>query len=55
VALVIVTGNFAGTPAVTAVVAYGLISTVGALAWALLLGKHRIVETGNVDAGTSVR
>ena len=39
VALVIVTSNFAGTPAVTAVVAYGLFSTLGALGCALLLGK----------------
>ena len=39
VALVIVTSNFAGTPAVTAVVAYGLVSTLGALGCALLLGK----------------
>ena len=39
VALAIVTSNFAGTPAVTAVVAYALISTLGALACALLFGK----------------
>jgi BASS family bile acid:Na+ symporter len=39
VGLVIATSNFAGTPAVTAVVAYGLISTIGALGFALLLGK----------------
>jgi bile acid:Na+ symporter, BASS family len=37
VALVIVTSNFAGTPAVTAVVAYGLKSTLAALAFAALL------------------
>ena len=35
VALVIAQGNFAGTPAVTAVVAYGLVSTLGALGFAL--------------------
>jgi bile acid:Na+ symporter, BASS family len=35
VALVIAQGNFADTPAVTAVVAYGLISTLGALGFAL--------------------
>ena len=45
VALVIVTGNFAGTPAVTAVVAYGLMSTVGALACALFFGKLGLFET----------
>jgi len=39
VGLVIATSNFAGTPAVTAVVAYALISTIGALGFALLLGK----------------
>ena len=54
VALAIVTSNFAGTPAVTAVVAYGLMSTVGALVCALLLSKLRIVETGNADARASV-
>ncbi len=49
VALAIVTSNFAGTPAVTAVVAYGLLSTVGALLFALLLGKIGIAEPGNND------
>ncbi|MGO9599050.1 MAG: bile acid:sodium symporter family protein [Isosphaeraceae bacterium] len=39
VALAIVTSSFAGTPAVTAVVAYGLFSTLGALGCALLLGR----------------
>jgi BASS family bile acid:Na+ symporter len=39
VGLVIATGNFAGTPAVTAVVAYGLVSTIAALGIALLFGK----------------
>jgi BASS family bile acid:Na+ symporter len=39
VGLVIVTSNFAGTPAVTAVVAYALVSILGALGFALLLGK----------------
>jgi BASS family bile acid:Na+ symporter len=39
VGLVIATSNFADTPAVTAVVAYGLFSTLGALACALLLGR----------------
>ena len=39
VGLVIVASNFAGTPAVTAVVAYGLVSILGALGFAWLLGR----------------
>jgi BASS family bile acid:Na+ symporter len=39
VGLVIAGGSFAGTPAVTAVVAYGLFSTLGALACAFLFAK----------------
>jgi BASS family bile acid:Na+ symporter len=39
VGLIIVTSNFADTPAVTAVVAYGLVSIVGALGCAFLLRK----------------
>ena len=39
VGLVIVTSNFAGTPAVTAVVAYSLVSILGALGFGVLLGK----------------
>jgi bile acid:Na+ symporter, BASS family len=39
VGLVIVNSNFADTPAVTAVVAYGLVSILGTFACALLLGK----------------
>jgi BASS family bile acid:Na+ symporter len=39
VGLVIAAGSLAGTPAVTAVVAYGLFSTLGALALALILAK----------------
>jgi BASS family bile acid:Na+ symporter len=42
VALVIATSNFAGTPAVTAVVAYGLFSTLGALGYALFLGRRPV-------------
>ncbi len=38
-ALVIVGSNFAGTPAVTAVVAYGLVCTLGTLGAALLLRR----------------
>ena len=39
VGLAIVTTNFAGTPGVTSVVAYGLLSIVGTLVCALLIGK----------------
>jgi BASS family bile acid:Na+ symporter len=39
VALVIVSANFAGTPAVTAVVAYALVSIFGTLGCAALLGR----------------
>jgi bile acid:Na+ symporter, BASS family len=39
VGLVIVADNFAGTPAVTAVVAYGLLSTIGAVVFASLIGR----------------
>ena len=44
VALAIVTTSFAGTPAVTAVVAYGLFSTLGALGYALLFGRFADTE-----------
>jgi len=50
VGLVIVTSNFADTPAVTAVVAYGLISTVGALGFALLLSKFAAIGPKNAHA-----
>jgi BASS family bile acid:Na+ symporter len=39
VGLAIATGNYADTPIVTAVVAYGLVSTVGTLGCAVLLGR----------------
>jgi BASS family bile acid:Na+ symporter len=39
VGLVIATGNFAGTPAVTAVVAYGLVSMLGTLGCGMLFGR----------------
>ena len=52
VGLVIVTSNFAGTPAVTAVVAYGLISTVGALGCALLFGQFTAIEPKNAHVGS---
>jgi bile acid:Na+ symporter, BASS family len=45
VALVIVSHNFAGTPAVTAVVAYALVSILGALACALFFGRFTPAET----------
>ena len=40
VGLVIVAANFADTPAVTAVVAYALVSIFGTLAFALAIGKR---------------
>ena len=43
VGLAIVNSNFAGTPAVTAVVAYALVSIVGTLGCAVLLGQFRSV------------
>ena len=50
VGLVIATSNFADTPAVTAVVAYGLISTLGiALGCALLFGKFAHIESKHVQ------
>ncbi|MBV8230607.1 MAG: hypothetical protein JO329_11540, partial [Planctomycetaceae bacterium] len=52
VGLVIARSNFAGTPAVTAVVAYGLISTVGALGCALLFGQFTAIESKNAHAGS---
>jgi BASS family bile acid:Na+ symporter len=51
VGLVIVTSNFADTPAVTAVVAYGLVSTLSALGFALLLGQFAGLEPKNAPAG----
>jgi BASS family bile acid:Na+ symporter len=50
VGLVIARGSLAGTPAVTAVVAYGLFSTLGAFACALLLAK---VAKGSFHDATS--
>jgi predicted Na+-dependent transporter len=55
VGLVIATNNFAGTPAATAVVAYGLVSIGGALAWALLLGKFAALERRTAPAGSENR
>jgi BASS family bile acid:Na+ symporter len=45
VGLVIVTSNFADSPAVTAVVAYALVSSIGALGFALLLSKFTASRT----------
>jgi BASS family bile acid:Na+ symporter len=45
VGLVIVSANFASTPAVTAVVAYALVSIFGTLGCALLFGKFKDDET----------
>ena len=40
VGLVIAIGNFADTPAVTAVVSYGLVSILGTFACGMLFGKY---------------
>ena len=40
VGLVIVTGNFAGTPAVSAALAYGIVEVVGSLLLALWWGRR---------------
>jgi predicted Na+-dependent transporter len=40
VGLVIVSANLADTPAMTAVVAYALVSIFGTFAWALLAGRY---------------
>jgi bile acid:Na+ symporter, BASS family len=45
VALVIVTGNFPGTPAVTAVIAYALVSIVGSYMVAIIMGKRGGAKT----------
>jgi BASS family bile acid:Na+ symporter len=50
VGLVIATSNLADTPAVTAVVAYGLVSTVGTLGCALLFGRFAEIESQHVRA-----
>jgi bile acid:Na+ symporter, BASS family len=44
VGLVIVTGNFAGTPAVSAVLAYGLFEVFGSLLLALWWGRSRMKD-----------
>ena len=52
VGLIIVSSNFAATPAVTAVVAYGLMSIVGALGWAWLLGRFGAIEPKSAPAAS---
>jgi BASS family bile acid:Na+ symporter len=51
VGLVIVTRNFAGSSAVTAVVAYALVSTLGALGFALVAGKLVAARPTAADSG----
>ena len=51
VGLAIVTSNFAGTPAVTAVVAYGLLSIVGTLICALLIGRFNVCDPSDKPVG----
>jgi BASS family bile acid:Na+ symporter len=53
VALAIVTGRFADTPAVTAVVAYALISTVGAVGYALLSRESSALGPDDARAGAT--
>jgi BASS family bile acid:Na+ symporter len=53
VGLVIVASQFGDTPAVTAVVAYGLICTVGALGFALLLGRCTAIEPRDAPVAPS--
>jgi BASS family bile acid:Na+ symporter len=50
VGLIIVANKFAATPAVTAVVAYGLISIVGALGWAWLIGRFAAIKPKSAHA-----
>ncbi len=52
VGLVIAGSNFAGTPAVTAVVAYGVVSIVGALGCALLLGRLAAIKPDRAQVGS---
>jgi BASS family bile acid:Na+ symporter len=54
VGLAIATRNFSSTPAITAVVAYGLVSILGALGCALLLGRLGAIEA-EVTADASTR
>ena len=51
VGLAIVTGNFAGTPSMTAVVPYGLHSIVGTRVCALLIGKFIVCDPSTKPGG----
>jgi len=50
VGLVIVTSRLAETPAVTAVVAYGLFSAIAALGFAVMVGQRAAIEPGGAGA-----
>jgi BASS family bile acid:Na+ symporter len=53
VGLVIAASDFSDTPAVTAVVAYGLVSILGALGCALLLGRLGAIEAERAPDASS--
>jgi BASS family bile acid:Na+ symporter len=53
VGLVIATGSFAGTPAVTAVLVYGMFEVAGSLLLALAWARQKRAPIGDVDAGKS--
>jgi BASS family bile acid:Na+ symporter len=53
VGLIIVTSNFADSPAVTAVVAFGLLSIVGTLGFALLFRRFTAGKTKKALAGST--
>jgi bile acid:Na+ symporter, BASS family len=53
VGLVIAASDFSGTPAIAAVVAYGLVSILGALGCALLLGRLGAIEVEDATDATS--
>jgi len=54
VGLVIVSTNFADTPAMTAVVAYALVSIFGTLGCAMVLGKFAVEDTKAVSASAAM-
>jgi bile acid:Na+ symporter, BASS family len=49
VGLVIAAGSFAGTPAVSAALAYGIVEIIGSLALALWWGR-RVTAIGRIEA-----
>lgn len=55
VALVVATGTFPGTSAVTAVAAYGLISLLGSLFLAILMGRHAAPHLPSTAAPLAAR